>query len=328
MRLCFFRSPLGLALLTLSLSAGCAAPPSGRGVPGAPSPHTGAASSTPVAYVSGVPVFDNTLRPALMEAAGARVFSDAVLGRLVNDRLASLGITITAEDRAAEIEQLAQTLDNDPDTAARLLRELRERRGLGDARFAQLVARNAGLRALIRDRVQVHEPAVQQAFRLAYGRSVRVRLIVTASLPAATALRARATAPGATDADFARLAAEESTDASAAQGGLLSPLRPDDTSYPRAILDAADRIGVGEISPPIAVDGGFALLRCLERLPAQNVALEDVRPQIEADVRRRAQRILMQQAARELVSGSKVIVLDPVLKAGWERERAGLLEPR
>lgn len=302
--------------------AGCVDAP--RAIERAPT-HPDAA---PLAYVAGAPVFDADLRPALIEAAGARVLTDAVLGRLVADRLVQLGITPTETDRAAEVERLAQALDDDPDTAARLLRELRERRGLGEARFAELVARNAGLRALIRDRVDVREPAVQQAFRLAYGRSVRVRLIVAPSLAAATALRTRAAAPGVTDADFARLAAEESTDASAAQGGLLSPLRPDDNSYPAAILDAADRLAVDEVSPPIAVGGGFALLRCLERLPAQDVELDDVRPQLEADVRRRAERVLMQQAARELVSGAKVVVLDPVLKTGWERERAGLLAPR
>ena len=295
--------------------------------PGADRPAA-RAETAPLAYIAGGPVFDRELRASLMEAAGARVFSDTVLGRLVADRLAQQDITITAEDRAAEVELLAATLDDDPDTAARLLGELRTRRGLGDARFAALVARNAGLRALIRDRIDVREPAVQQAFRLAYGRSVRVRLIMAPSLPAATALRERATTAGASDADFARLAAEESVDASSAQGGLLSPLRPDDTSYPKAILDAADRLAVGEVSPPIAVDGGFALLRCLERLPAQGVKLADVRPQIEADVRRRAERVLMQQAARELVSGAEVIVLDPTLKTGWERERAGLLAPR
>lgn len=314
--------PLRATLFAAGLLVGCAQTPRDTH---RPPPRSDA---TPLAYVAGVPVFDDDLRPALMEAAGARVFGDAVLGRLVADRLSQLGIMPTVADRAAEVERLAATLDDDPDTAARLLRELRERRGLGDARFAELVTRNAGLRALIRDRVDVQEPAVQQAFRLAYGRSVRVRLIVAPSLAAATALRARAAAPAATDADFARLAAEESTDASAAQGGLLSPLRPDDSSYPRAILDAADRLDVGEVSHPIAVSGGFAVLRGLERLPAQDVDLEDVRPQIEADVRRRAERVLMQQAARELVSGAQVVVLDPVLKTGWERERAGLLETR
>jgi len=314
-------SPLA-ALLAAVLLAGCADAP--RPTDHAPS----AAAAAPLAYVAGAPVFDGDLRPALIEAAGARVLTDAVLGRLVADRLDQQGITPTEADRAAEVERLAQTLDDDPDTAARLLRELRDRRGLGDARFAALVARNAGLRALVRDRVDVREPAVQQAFRLAYGRSVRVRLIVVPSLAAATALRARAAAPDATDADFARLAAEESTDASAMQGGLLSPLRPDDHSYPTAIRDAAGRLAVGEVSPPVAVDGGFALLRCLERVPAQDIEIDDVRPQLEADVRRRAERVLMQQAARELVSGAEVVVLDPVLKAGWERERAELLAPR
>ncbi len=286
------------------------------------------ADAAPVAYVAGVAVSDAQLRPGLVEAAGAQVFSDAVIGRVVADRLAQLGIAITEQDRDAEVQRLAQTLDDDPDTAARLLRELRTRRGLGDTRFAALVTRNAGLRALVRDRVVVGEPAVQQAYRLAYGRSVRVRLIVAPSLARATALRERASAPGASDADFARLAAEESTDASAAQGGLLSPLRPDDSSYPRSLRNAADRLAVGDVSPPIAIDGGFALLRCLERLPAQDVALDTVRPAIEAQVRRRAERVLMQQAARELVSGAEVVVLDPVLKAGWERERDGLLEAR
>ncbi|MEE9404084.1 MAG: peptidylprolyl isomerase [Algisphaera sp.] len=286
-------------------------------------------SSRPLAYVSGQPIRVETLWPALIEAAGGTALSDAVLSQLVADRLASVGITLTEADHAAERDQLAQTLSDDPDVAARLVKELRQRRGLGEVRYAALIARNAGLRALVRDGVKVQEPAVQQAYRLAYGPSVRVRLIVAPTLVAAARLSKQLAAGDGTDATFARLASEESTDSSGRQGGLLSPMRPDDTSYPQSIRDAAAALASGEVSPPVTVEGGFALLRCLEHLPARtDVSLEAIRPHLETQVRRRAERILMQQAARELVSGADVVVLNPTLSKGWKQERAKLLAPR
>ena len=104
---------------------------------------------------------------------------------------------MTEADLAAEEAIIRQSLSEDEDVAARLLADLRERRGLGPVRFAALLKRNAGLRRLVEDQVTVTEPAVRQAYRLAHGPAARVRLIVMPTLrggagPAAAGRRGRA----------------------------------------------------------------------------------------------------------------------------------------
>jgi len=277
-----------------------------------------------LAYVGGRAVRSGEVWPSLVEAAGGEVLGEVVLGRLLDRRLQQAGLEVTDAAIAAERAIVSRTLADDPDQAARLLNELRQRRGLGTHRFAALLRRNAGLRMLIADRITVTDAAVAQAYRLRYGPSSRVRLIVTPSLQQAQRLRQRAAEGQA----FGELAALHSTDPSAAQGGLLSPIRPDDTSYPSAMRSALARLDVGQVSPPIALDGGFALIQLEEKIAGLAVELDDVKEALAHDVRRRAERVLMQQVARELLSAAEVVVLDPALKALWETQQQNLLRPQ
>lgn len=278
-----------------------------------------------LAYVSGQPVTAKALTPALIEAAGGEVFSDVVLDLLVAQRLSELGQSVTPEMVDHEKQIISQTLSDDPDEAARLLRSLREQRGLGEQRFEALLRRNAGLRFLVRERVTVTDAAVEQAYRLAYGPAVRVRLLMTNSLSEAADLRRQIVDEGK---PFGELAAMHSTDPSAAQGGLLSPIRQEDTSYPQAIRSGLVGMDVGEVSAPIAIDGGFVILRVEEKIAGAKVEFDDVKQRLAEQTRHRAERVLMQQAARELVSGANIVVLDAPLKQRWDAQQATLIEDR
>ncbi|MEM7627102.1 MAG: peptidylprolyl isomerase [Planctomycetota bacterium] len=265
------------------------------------------------------------LQPA-MEANGGQILSELVLDEMLRRRLNTAEITLTQAMLDAERDILSQTLSpDDENQAARLLAELRERRGWGEVRFDALLRRNAGLRALVDDRVAVNDAALQQAYRLQHGPSSRVRLILAESLSETQSLRKRVVEGGE---PFGEVAAIESADVSAAQGGLLSPIRPDDTSYPAAMRTAVADLAVGEISQPVAIDGGFALLKLQENLPGSGVEFSEVRAALELTVRGRAERVLMQQLARELISGADLVVLDPTLKALWEAQRESLLRPQ
>ncbi|MEM1107372.1 MAG: peptidylprolyl isomerase [Planctomycetota bacterium] len=303
----------------------------------ASSPPRSAGGGQVLAYIGGEPLRAGELFTPLVEAGGGEILSELVLDRMLGRRLESAELQLTTEDLDAERQILLETLSDNEDEAARLLAELRQRRGWGESRFTSLLRRNAGLRKLIADRVTVTEAAVRQAYRLRHGPSSRVRLIVASTLEDIQRLRARVTSGGDSgDASgitsggepFGEVAALESTDASAAQGGLLSPIRPEDTSYPEAIRQAVDRLDVGEVSPPVAIDGGFALLKLEEKLPGSGVEFVNVENGLRAAVRGRAERVLMQQLARELVSGAELVVLDPMLKEQWEARRASLLSPQ
>lgn len=276
-----------------------------------------------MAYIAGEPLRSGDLFVPMAEAVGGEILGELVLDEMLGRRLATAEIKLTPAVLEAERITLSQTLSPNEDEATRLLTELRERRGLGEVRFAALLRRNAGLRALVADRVTVSEAAVQQAYRLRYGPSSRVRLILAESLRDARDLRQRAVEDGE---PFGELAALESTDASAAQGGLLSPIRAEDASYPAAMRRAVEELAVGEVSPPVAIDDGFALLKLEEKIAGSGVQFDDVKDELEQAVRGRAERVLMQQLARELVSGAELIVLDPTLKNLWDTQREALLQ--
>ena len=286
-------------------------------------PRGGQAAITEVvAYVAGEPVATAEVFPPLIEAAGAEVLGDRVLLAVLRRRLAVAEIELGPQAIEAERQVMLRSLAQDPDEAARLLRELRARRGWGEVRFAQLLETNAGLRAMVADRVEVTDAAVQREFRLRYGPASRVRLITVPRLSDAQRL-SRAAAAGES---FAELAALHSTDPSAASGGLLSPIRPDDTSYPDTLRAAVTALDEGQVSAPLGLDGQFALLKLEEQLPGTAVEFKEVESALKLSVRARAERVLMQQLARELVGAADVVVLDPTLKALWETQRKALLQ--
>ena len=290
-------------------SAGCAA------VGGdAAGPDAAAASASPaVAYAAGLPIREAELLVSLREASGREVLEELVLGRLIDARLEARGVALAPADLEAERVRLLRALGgDDEDLGQRLLGGLRERRGLGPVRFERLLRRNAGLRRLVEDRVEVSEAAVRRAFDRSHGERFRLRLLTADTPAAADALRARVLAGEA----FAAVAAEASTDASRDRGGLLDPVHPDDPTFPAAIRTAAAGLPPGGVSGVIDPGGGsgYAVLRLEEVLPADGAVYEQERADLERAVRADLERLRMDQLARTLRAEADVLVLDPALQ--------------
>ncbi len=255
------------------------------------------------------------------ETAGAAVLADVVVDRMLADRLSQNGMTVTAADIDAERELLLRTLDpTDENQAARLLVELRQARGLGDVRFEALLRRNAGLRKLVADEVRVTPEMVSQQYELRYGVRYQPRIITADALRDLTAVRERLDA----GESFSDLAAERSTDVSAAQGGLLSPISPVDPSYPQALRSLLPTLEPGQVSDPIALDGSFALVKLERKVEGQPVALDDVQEELTEQVRLRVEGALMNRLGRSLIGEARVTVLNPSLGESWRRQQAAL----
>ena len=279
--------------------------------------------SRPIGYINAQAITASDLLPALYEAAGGQTLADLVLERQIAARLKRRELTVDVAARDAEKALILETLSDDPDTAIRLLDELRNSRGLGKARFEVMLWRNAGLRMLVADQVEVTDAAVKQAYLLRYGPRYRVRLIVSDSAEEAAKLRTRAMQGDS----FADLASLHSIDPSAAQGGLLSPISPADPQYPQALRNALPRLTPDEPSRVIALPDRFAVLSLVDKIKSDAVELADVKEELAESVRRRNQRLLMEQLARELLANAEVIVLEPALKPAWEQQRKRLTTP-
>lgn len=87
-------------------------------------------------------------------------------------------------------------------------------------------------------------------------------------------------------ADFAALARRLSQDASAADGGALPPFS---RGFAHPIARVAFELAAGELSAPVPIDarGRFALVWCVERLPARDVPFDAVREAIVAELETR-----------------------------------------
>ncbi len=309
----------GECLVILVLLVGC-----GSEMPTASSERARqAADRTAVlAIVDGTPVRWSELAPAMMASAGGEALAEWVLDRELARTCARLNKTPGDRAVAAEKQQLLEELSTDPDTAARLLNRLRQTRGLDDQRFEQLLRRNAALRGLVAEQVTVTEAMAREAHRRESAEQTEVRLILVADLRGAEKVLQALKQGG----DFIDLAVTESLDSSRAQGGLLPPVAPHDPTYPKAIRDTAAALEPGRVSEPIAVEGGFALLRCERKITPEKVPFEEASERLRRVLRLQQERALMRQRAQVLLRQADVTVLEPVLDRSWQRQRDQVLQ--
>jgi parvulin-like peptidyl-prolyl isomerase len=302
-----------VCLLTLALGA-CQSNPTASTQPaaGVRQPDLG-----PVAYVNGQPVTWSQIQTPLIEAGGGQVLVELVMDRSLEQRLAERSLRVSEQDIQAEERLLGETLSRDADQASRLLRELRNRRGLGDWRYAKLLWRNAAMRMLVQPEVVVNDATLQQAYEIRYGARYEARLIVANQAGEANAIVRRAR----DGAVFSDLAVQHSIDSSKANGGRIDPINPADPSWPEGVRDAIVKLQPGEVSDPILMDNGYAILRLERKIDAQAVRFDDVRDQLARHARRDVEQGLMQRLARTTVAESNVTVLDPALSKSWAAQR-------
>jgi hypothetical protein len=316
-----------LAAVLLSIACaglvGCDTPPrqGPREAPSAPAASAvaaaggGGSGSAPVAMWRDRTLTWDELRPALVELGGAIALEDAFLDLRIAQALAERSIRIS--DAAIEEEKaiLLATLDPDPNVATRLLQEIRARQGLGTTRFQALLARNAGLRALVQPDVRITPDALARQHDVLHGSKRTARVIAVQTLAEAEDVR-RLIEGGA---DFAAVAAQRSTDASAARGGLLAPISASDPSWPDAFRTALFRLQPGELSPATVVEDDYLIIRLVEERPADGVSLDAARTEVERTLRRAQERVLMEERARGYLREIQPTIYDESLSRAWRQ---------
>ncbi len=277
----------------------------------------------PLAWAGEQWIGRDDLWPMLLEAAGSSVLAEYVLGRAVERALVRRQLTVTERDLKQEQQIVTSALDPDPDQAQRLLTEMRRRRSLGPRRFDQMLHRNAGLRLLVQEQVQIDDQTLRTAYELVYGRKYETRLITVTSLADAQQLRERAQQ----GEPFIDLAIEHSTDSSRVQGGLLPLISPADPTFPQAVRDAVARLQPGQVSAPVPLELGIALLKLESVVEKQDVSFEQVKQELELRVRRQKERNQMRALARQLLAKAEVRVFDATLNRSWNENTAAIVEP-
>jgi len=330
-------------------------------------------STQPLAYLNNQAISLGDLRAGLLETSGGQILAELLIDRGVAGLLHQRGLKLTEADIQQEKELLLQALAPDAQQAQRLLQELQAVRGLGETRLASLLRRNAGLRMLVRDQVQVTQPALRQEYELIYGPKYEARIIVVRDLKQAGELLAKtrtpapgiATAPGIAPApgnatgrapeahgvtpwaspeiaspprnvsagtsggggaSFTDLAIQYSTDSSKAQGGLLPPISPADASFPQVVRTTLAQLQPGAISDVVTLEGGYALLKLERKIDGSNIRFDDVKESLAVGVRRRAQRLLMQQQVKDILTQAQLSITDPALAKSFAEHRKLLMQ--
>jgi len=276
---------------------------------------------SPPAILDGDAIEWNALHRAMVEAAGALALEEQVLDRLLEAEARRRGVVVASADLQREELALEASLGDVaalPAERRRLVEEIRRRRGLGTDRYEALLRRTALLRALVRPRVEITPEQLDLAMTIRFGEKRRVRVIAVSTLTEAQAVLTRLDRGEA----FQEVAAQWSSDPSAARGGLIEPFSLADPSYPGAFRDAAAELSPGEVSGAIALPSGFAIIRLEEIIPGDDVELSTVRPIVLEDARLEQERVLMTQLARRLLAEANLRILDPTLESAWRRRRA------
>jgi parvulin-like peptidyl-prolyl isomerase len=282
-----------------------------------PGSATGTITGKPLAYLDGQAISGSALLVPLLESSGGQVLSELVVGKALAKRLAEAGITLTPAMIENEKTILLKSLDPDVDQAQRLVNELRKQRGLGSVRWEQFLARQAGLRALVKDQATVSDAALKQEFALVYGARFEARLIVVPTLVKASELAKRARA----GESFIDLAIAHSSDESRAQGGMLPSVSLVDATFPAAVRSALAALNPGDVSDPVSLEQGFALLKLERKIDAQQVQFDDVKAGLSERVRLNAERLLMLRLARTMLKEAQIVVMDESLRRSWDQQR-------
>lgn len=273
----------------------------------------------------------DSIWPLLAEYGGTEIVREIILDHAISEELRKAGLSISEDDVEAERVKLMTRLAPEADTeqAAEISRLVLESRGLGPDRLRGLLTRNAGLRKLIADNAEPSPESIELAYRVRFGPKRETRIISTSTPAAAQSLiieiRKRAHEVGLLAA-FAETATNQSTDNSANLGGSLGPISPEDPGLPIALRQAIASAVPMTLSSIVALDNSYAIILVESDIPAQNVTLEEVYTKLEADVRERQQRLMMETRARQLLSEYQPSVLDGSLRWSWERR--GELGPR
>lgn len=256
-----------------------------KAAPSTPQPAASpAVAATPqaqktMAVVNGVEITRQMLAKECVERYGIEVLESLVNKRLITLHCQQHNITVTREEINAEIERMASRFHLASD---QWLKMLEKERGIKAEQYARdIVWPTLALRKLAADRLQVSPEELRKAYESEFGPAVQARLITVTDLNLARRLHAQLKAQ---PDDFAKLAREHSQDISSASlGGMIQPIRRHlgDPQIEQVVFNLKE----GEISPIVRVGEQYVILHCEGHIPPRQVAVEDVRSQLEEKIR-------------------------------------------
>jgi len=285
---CPQRVVLVLVLLVLSPVSGQVGAPAAPGAPpgGAPPPSPQLAPEV-VATVNGRPITAQDVTRKLLERYGRAALQVLMVDAALADAAERAGVGVTDEEVAARLARAEQSQKGRTELRRRLAEQ-----GVTVAQFRSDLRRELLIEKLLESRgtLTVSQQDVQQMYQRRYGERLELAMILVETEAEAKEVEGLL----AQGADFGRLARERSRDrvSGPASGRLGQVVRGD--LLPE-LQDAVFALPSGGLSRPMLTRYGYHIFKVLERLPAQEVPLEDVRAELVEAARQ--QKLAVQRSA-------------------------------
>ena len=298
-----------------------------------PPPNHAAAARIAVASVS------DPVRDVVASVNGRTISRDELVGLLIQSRgvdvleqLIALSLasaqetTVSQDDVDFEYELALRRLsdplsavtsgDFDRPAAERVLQTVLASRNMSRDELMVTLRRNAHLRKLVAQSLTLSEEDVQEEYERMYGERVQIRHIQLAAPRDVAQVRERLSAGD----DFAVVARRYSANvASAKEGGLLAPFSAADDEVPEALRRLAFQLQPGEIGGPLRVGEWEHLVRRESQLPSHDRPLTQVRNEVKRRVRQRRIDARMRERYEKLFLAANDIIVDPLLRAEFEK---------
>jgi parvulin-like peptidyl-prolyl isomerase len=279
-----------------------ATPPAGTVAPRAARPTAAApaAPTKPAALVNGAEVTNDQLAAECLSRHGAAILETVVNRRIIEQGCARNGIAVTPQDVEAEIDAMSRRF-NVP--RAKWIELIQQERGVTPKQYTDdIVWPMIALRRLAHASVEPTAEELEEAFEKQFGPAVKARIIVLRTRAEAEEVRKLVLAD---PQQFPTIARKKSVDVgSASVNGWVQPIRlhSGEPQFDRA----AFALQPGQISEVVQVADQFIIIKCEDHLPASDVKLADVRPQLAEELREKKSRNASNDVFRRLQQAATI----------------------
>lgn len=290
----------------------------------------GRGDSLPIATVNGRPIARRRVFDLLLRSHGAAVLDQLIGFEAVLLAAEMQGISVTQADVASEYDRALRRLVDplsavtpgpiDREAAERVLEAVLAERSIPRDEFQLVMRRNAYLRKMIVSDMTFTDEQLRREMERLYGRRIRVRHIQLATLGEVERVRERL----ARGDDFGALAIRHSANVASAEArGLLEPFSAEEEAVPASFRQMAFSLNAGEVSETLRIGEWYHLIKLEEIVPARQEDFTRVREELERSLRDRHAEQTMFSLFEKLMKEATIRIHDPVLKAAYDRERAG-----
>jgi parvulin-like peptidyl-prolyl isomerase len=255
-------------------------------------------SNQPVALIyDTTPITREQLGEWLIARYGAAEIENLINRRIVETAAKAKGLELSPAEIEADLKQTLKGLNMTLDQLQKTVLKPRGRSLFGwrEDQVTRLM-----LTRLCRERAEVKEDEIKNAYAAYYGEKVQARIIMW---PLKEQHLAMAAYPKLRDseAEFDRVARTQANSTLAARGGEVEPFGRYTTGN-EEMEKVAFNLKPGEISHLVGTPDGFVVIKCVKRVPPQTeVKLEDVRAQLTKECfERKVSQVEIPKFCREL----------------------------